>query len=88
MRDVSVGQLVYLHYTPRRAGKVIAVHAKQGVGLYENGGLRPDDVSVKWLDGSVSVVCELAVTDFKKLIADHEKKLAAHRATLARLEAL
>lgn len=86
MRDVAVGQLVYLHYTPRRAGKVIAVHDR---GSYDKGGgSKPADLSVRWLDGSVSVVSELGVADFRDLIAGHEKKLATHRAALTRLEAL
>ena len=92
--QTRLGMFVYPHMNPMRAGVVVKIH---GMGNYppcESGPYRgvvserPDDVTIKYLDGTTERRSTLGLKDFRSLIEDHERKLATHHKTLAKLEAL
>lgn len=79
MTKIGIGRRVYKIYRPSIAGVVREVTSR---GAFEN------QIKVAWIDGSTSVESEFDLKDFDALIADHEKKLATHRATLEKIKSL
>lgn len=75
MRAIKVGDIVYVNYSPQKAGKVIEVRGTE-------------DATVRWHNGKVSPHSKYGLGDLRELITDHERKLEKHRQMLAKLEAL
>lgn len=76
----SLGSFVYQPYEPQKAAVVVGISIKQRrpetPKFYSYRCRRPDGSEFE---------ADL-LSDFRKLIADHERKLNTHRALLARLE--
>jgi hypothetical protein len=73
----EIGKYVYLNYRPKMIGKVVNV-----IETVDN---RRKVYEVKWIDGETST--EWCLNYIENLIADHEKKLATHRANLEKAKA-
>ena len=73
VNNLKVGQHVYRHGLPLNAGTIVEVYPYGAV-------------KVLWSNGDALSEWTLGLRDFDALIADHEKKLSTHRATLAKLE--
>jgi len=96
--QTRLGMFVYPHMNPQRVGVVVEVHDMgdypprtsnvHGHVVGSSPGKRPDDVTIKYLDGTTERRSTLGLKDFRSLIEDHERKLATHHKTLANLEAL
>jgi hypothetical protein len=92
--QTKIGMFVYPHMNPMRAGIVVAVHEMGNYPPCDSGPYkgfiseRPAEVTIKYLDGTAERRSTLGLKDFRSLIADHERKLATHHKTLAKLEAL
>lgn len=72
----EIGKYVYLNYRPKMIGKVIKeIPTVTNRTVYE----------VLWSDGETST--EWSLNYIENLIADHEKKLATHRANLEKAKA-
>lgn len=76
MKDVEIGQFVYRCGRPLRAGIVRELVASNKYF---------DDVRVQWIDGTFEVITTAWLKDFGRLIEDHQRKLATHTKTLAKL---
>jgi hypothetical protein len=85
---VIVGQLVYQSYAPQKAGKVTAVHPESEATLTAQVGYATVEATVLWHNGKTSRVSIFGLSDFRALVADHERKLENHRRMLKKLEAL
>ena len=75
VNDPKVGQHVYRHGLPLKAGTIIEVY------LYGS-------VRILWVSGETTLEWTLELRDFDALIADHQKKLNTHLQTLKKLEEL
>lgn len=77
------GHIVYEPYAPLNYGKIIgheiarAGHNPHLMPLY----------TVRWKDGTTSKVWPFHLKSLEELIEDHEKKLAGHKARLAKAQA-
>jgi hypothetical protein len=86
---VEIGDFVYKAYQPQTPGKVVRVI--EGEERFNSTGKTwkiSDRAEIKWIDGTTSIVDMLSLNDFRRLIADHEKKLSTHRLKLTKLEQL
>jgi len=91
---VKTGDFVYRAYTPARVGVVTEVHdmghwppSKNLMGSV-SAVKKADEVTIKFLKGDIQRVSVLGLSNFLTLIEDHERKLANHKKTLVKLEAL
>jgi hypothetical protein len=75
----EVGEKVYQIGSPQKAGIIREIVTN---GKYF------DEVRVEWLNGKIEIVSSGNINRFEALIADLQKKLKTHLATLAKLEAL
>lgn len=80
------GSRVYRHCRPMNPGivqKMIGIKRQTNVGEVEFKG-----VIVKWLNGTETEEFLTGLKMFDQLIAEHEKKLATHKATAEKLKKL
>ena len=86
--DPKVGDLVYEHYSPKKAGKIVEVVGR--IPPNRPGYVCPFfRVKVRWAkDGAISETSSNALVGFQDLIDDHQKKLATHLAMKAKLDLL
>ena len=75
----KVGDYVYRHCKPQQPGVIRTVDGKDFHRYFIM-------VHVQWLDGQITPETTSGLKDFNALIADHEKKLATHKKTLAKLQ--
>lgn len=81
MQDLQPGAIVYEPRRPSLYGKVSERQEEREPWQSEDG---PPSVFyvVKWKDGRTTREWSLQINSLENLIADHEKKLATHRATM------
>ena len=74
----TIGQRVYMAYSPAMAGKIVEVGKFDGYFYH---------VTVRWLNGKLAAVESADLRDFDALIEETRKKLRTHLKTLERLNA-
>jgi len=76
----KVGDYVYKPFKPQKIGKVLEIIKKEDFN--SNPKQYGNLVKVHWSDGKIKEETDMYLNNFGRLIADHEKKLATHKATL------
>ena len=82
--EAKVGMIVYKGFRPALYGKVLEIDPEREIGR----GYRHMAFRIRWKDGTENWEFHHEVRSLETLIADHERKLQTHRATLLKAQAL